>query len=344
MKFCVTPELATLLRTVRSQNNVSAKELALHLGKSPSFLSKLEGGMIKYIRKEMLTDILLFISRSEDFYGEALPSLFRTLRSFMEEDRLPAQLWLLQYDVAERPVRIPASMAEDMAQRLAALEATAADTAGFINENVDSEMANAFPVNEMVTIDSQAGPRLLFRTELSPKEISDILSVPNYETRLMSLINLVYIMFRFSVYGKERRKMPPDLAIQVLKNTDQYLDRYQVNSLVRFAGLTSSEEYTRRQMPLLSTVPASAQRLAADVSAFFEEAASVNALNTAKVLKNFTEMIAWDPAFTMKLLSLPFADLEGLSYQNKRKLLDELTELLNRYDSLSDFEKKWEDY
>lgn len=344
MKFCVTPELATLFRTIRSQNSVSAKELASHLGKSPSFISKLESGMIKYIQKEVLTDLLLFISRSGDFYGEVLPGLFRALQSFMEDSRMPDQLWLLQYDVVERPVRIPAAMAEDLAARLAALHVTATEAVGFINENVDSEMANAFPVNETVTVDSQAGPRLLFRSELSPREAEHILSVPDYETQLMQLINLVYIMFRFSLYGKERRKMPPEQAIQVLKNTDQYLERYQVNSLVRFVGLIASEGYTRRQVPLLSAVPASAQRLTADVTAFFEEAASVNALNTAKVLQNFTDMLAWDPAFTLKLLGLPFADLEGLSYQNKRKLLDEIAELVNRYDGLSDFEKKWEDY
>lgn len=315
MKFCVTPELATLFRTVRSQNNVSAKELASYLGKSPSFISKLEGGMIKYIEKETLTDILLFISRSDDFYGEVLPGLFRTLRSFTGEERIPAQIWLLQYDVAERPVKIPAEMEEDLAGQLKTLQITVEEAAEFINENVDSEMANAFPVNEIVSIDSQGGgSRLLFRSDLPVKEMVDILSVPGYETQLMNLLNLVYIVFRFALYGKDKRKMPPDKAIQVLKSTDRYLDRYEVNSLVHFGRLTSSEGYTRQQIPLLSSVPVSAQRLTADVTAFFEEAASVNALNTAKVLKNFTDMLAWDPAFVMKLLGLPFADLEGLSY------------------------------
>lgn len=263
MKFCVTPELATLFRTIRSQNGVSAKELASHLGKSPSFISKLEGGMIKYIKKETLTELLLFISKSGDFYGEVLPNLFRTLQSFMEETRIPAQIWLLQYDVVERPVQVPARMAEDLAKQMDALHVTVEEIAGFMNENLDSEMAHAFPVNEIVSIENQGGPRLLFRSELPAKEVENILSVREYGTQLMHLISLVYTVFRFSLYGKEKRKMPPDYAIQVLKNTDHYLDQYEVNSLAHFGGLTSSEGYTKQQVPLLSAVPASAQRLTA---------------------------------------------------------------------------------
>ena len=344
MKFNVTLELATLLRTLRTQNNVSAKELATHLEKSPSFISKLESGMVKFIKKETLTDIFLFLSDSDDFYGEVLPNLFRVLRSFMEDERISAQSWLLQYDVVERSVSVPPAMAEDLAHKLEDLGVTAAEFVAFINENVDSETADAFPVNQMVAINNQGGSRLLIRSDISLREVEHILSTKETRTELMTLLTLIYTLFRFSIYGKEKRKMPPDLAIQVLKSTDRYLEQYGIRSLISFSQLTSSEEYTRQQIPLLSSVPASAQQLIADISSFFGEISAKNPLNTAKILQNFADMLAWDPAFTMKLLGLPFTDLEGLSYQNKRKLLEEITELLNRYDSLSDFEKKWEDY
>lgn len=344
MKFSVTPELTTLLRTIRTQNNISAKDLAAHLEKSPSFISKLESGMVKFIKKDTLTDILTFISGEADFYGEVLPSLFRVLQSFMECDRLTSQVWFLQYDVVERRVSVPKEMARDMTKKLEMLQVTPNEITDFINKNIDSETADAFPVNQVLSIDYQGSSRLLFRSEVSRQEVEHILSADGYTTELMTLMSLVYTLYRFSLYGKEHQKMPPELAVQVLRNTDRYLEQYGMNSLVPFGRLTSSEEYTQRQIPLLSVVPDTAQQLITEITGFFVEASSRNALNTAKVLKNLSSMLSWDPGFTMKLLGLPFADLEGLSYQNKRGLIDEITELINRYDALSDFEKKWEDY
>lgn len=60
-KFSVTPELAEIIKTTRIQNNVTAKDIAKHIGKSQAYMSKLEKAEIKTIEESNLTEIFRFI-------------------------------------------------------------------------------------------------------------------------------------------------------------------------------------------------------------------------------------------------------------------------------------------
>ena len=51
MKFYITSELALLIKTLRTQNKIPSKELADRIGKSNSYISKLESGDVKNIRE-----------------------------------------------------------------------------------------------------------------------------------------------------------------------------------------------------------------------------------------------------------------------------------------------------
>lgn len=45
-----------------------------------------------------------------------------------------------------------------------------------------------------------------------------------------------------------------------------------------------------------------------------------------------------------KLISLPFSELEGLSYSNKRQLLLKIEDLIQSYKDLPIEQKRWETY
>lgn len=344
MKFKVTPELATLIKTMRMQSELSSKDLAAHIGKSPSYISKLEGGTVKSVQKDELTSILQYISGDADFFEETLPNVVRVLFSFMSMDRLPAQVWLIHYDIHDKKVEVPAAMAKDLRERIEGTHMSLAEIAGCINANMDSELSPSFPANEILSIDCNGENRLLIREEIAESEMQNILDEPGYTTDYNTLYGLVYILFRLSIYGNAPKKMPPELAAEVLRAVDLYMEQFQLRSLIDYSHFLSSEGFIQRQTPLVSSLGTANSDYMSRIIDFFQEATQKDALSTAKVLANFNEMMTWDPAFTIKLLELPFADLADLSYQNKKKLLDEITELLNKYDRMSDLEKKWEQY
>lgn len=344
MKFSVTPELAILLKTIRTQNGISSKDLAAEVGKSPSYISKLEAGSVKTIQKELLTSIITFISDGDDFFEECLPAAIKTLDSFMEPQRMLYQTWLYQYDIVDRPIAVPEAMVDDMNRRMKELGLSVPTLTEWANANVDSEMSSSFPVNTVLAIPYDEDVRLLVRVAMDPGEVEALFEKKAATTCYLTLYNLVFMLLRFVNFGEVRKKLPPDQAIVVLKDAATYMGQYQVHSLTGFSHMLSSEDFTDRQKPLAWPYEHRENSTLNEAISFFEEAMDHDALNTKKALDTFMDTLGWDPAFTLKLLSIQFSELEGLSFQNKKNLLEEIEALVERYNQMSDFEKRLETY
>lgn len=344
MKFTVTPELTTLIRTIRTQNTVSAKDLAAFIKKSPSYVSKLESGDVKNIQEEDLTKILSFLIGGEDFYKDVLPAAVRTLMSFMPGERLPEQVWLLQYDTTKRPVLVSEEMALDLKERLEELGMDAERLAAFMNENFDSELSAAFPANEIIPFEQQGRTRILVRLELKPKDISRILSGADRHTTYLVIYGISHMLIRLEKFGCVSHKLPPENAVEILRDTSAYLEKYQVHSLIGFGRMLSSKTFINRQVNMVNTFGSVSSELMNSITEFFRDALKYDTLGTTQAMDAFSKSLSWDPAFILKLIQLPFYRMEGLSFRQKKNMIQEITALMEKYDHMSDFEKKLEIY
>ncbi len=344
MKFTVTGELAVLIRTIRTQKGISAKELAVFIEKSPSYVSKLESGDVKNIQKKDLTRIFTFLTGGENFYEDVLPAVVRVLMSFMPGERLPEQVWLLQYDTADRPVLVSEEMAENLKERLEELGLEAEGLAAVMNENFDSELSSAFPANEIIPFDQQGSTRILVRLEMNPKDISRILSGVDRNTTYLVIYGISHMLIRLEKFGSVSYKLPPENAVEILRDTSAYLEKYQVHSLIGFSRMLSSRDFISRQVNMANTFDSVSSDLMNSIMEFFQEALKFDTLGVTQTMDAFVKSLSWDPAFILKLIKLPFYKMEGLSYYQKKNLIYEITELLEKYDQMSDFEKKLEIY
>ena len=345
MKFKVTPELPVLIKTLRTQNNVSVKDLAEHLGKSPSYVSKLENGDVKTIQKDDLTSVLKFICGEEDFFGEVLPAVIRALHFLAGADALSDQLWLMQYDVVDRKVPVPAEMAAEMREHFASLGMDVKKIREFINANYDSELSDHFPANEVLGIQYDQHKRLLLRIDMKESDILNILETPGAETSYCFLNYMVFLMFRLIRFSEAyKAKLPAPEAILVLRDVADYMEKFNIHSLTGFSHLLASDRFINRQIPMASPGMNSNREVIADIAEILNEAGRYDALNVRQALDCFYQLLNWDTAFGLKLMSLPFAELENLSYQKKKDLLREIEELLEKYDRMPDFERKIEHY
>ena len=340
MKFDVTPELASLLKTIRVRNGVSSKDVADHLGKSPSYLSKLEGGAVRTIDPDLLKDELSFIYQGADFYEAVLPDVARMLLSTMDADRLVDQVWLLQLDVIERPVEVPAAMAKDIKLHFDSMHVTPAQVAAHINNNIDSELTDAFPPNQVVAMEYEGSSRLLIRTEFASNAIEQVIRGKAHTTSFIIIYTVVHAMFRMSRYPNVSTKLPPSEAIGLLNSVSDYLSRWDIHSLVDFAHYLASDVFIARQLPLLNAQSGVVERIATLLDAVVAH----DSLSAIGELNAFCDTLEWDPAFALKLVGIPFSKLDDLSYSNKRKLVREIEALVESYDALDDFERKLESY
>ena len=340
VKFVVTPELAKALKTLRVGNDLSSKDLAEHIGKSPSYVTKLEKGSIRRIEQEVLTEILLFVTCSESFYEQALPAVVSVLSGMLDGGRPFEQVWLMQYDVSDRPVRLSSDMVADMSERLRAIGVSAEELVKLMNANIDSQAPLSFPANQVTLVDCDGMPRMLSRISLSLDEVEGVFGGTADTVPYFMLYSIVHSLHREEQFPGVRKKLPPESAISVLRSTDAYMEKWGVRSLMGYSHFLASDEFVLQQLPLVSSGEGVVDRLADQLREFFE----YDSLQALSSLNNLCETLEWDPAFAMKLFGIPFADLGETSYTNKRRLLEEIQQAFNRYNQMGDFDKRIETY
>ncbi len=339
MKFDVTPELASLLKTMRARNRVSSKDVAEHIGKSPSYLSKLEGGSVQTIERDQLRRMLTFIAGSDDFYGVVLPDVANLLFASVG-GRYVSQAWFLQFDFIERPVVVSAEMSQDMRNNFEALGVDVAQITDYINANVDSEASESFPANQAISMEFDGSYRFIMRIEFEISDVEQVLSGHEVKVPYLVAYNVAHKMFRMQRHPGVMTKLPPDDAIALLSATADYMDRWNIHSLGGFAHYLASGEFASYQLPLVSSQGGVVDRVAAQLSDLVER----DSLNAISELNTFLDTLDWDPAFACKVLGLPFAALGAMSFANKKQLIEELYGVVNRYASMDELERKMESY
>lgn len=345
MKFKITPELSTLIKTMRGQNGISSKELAASIQKSPSYISKLEAGNVRKIQKEDLTNILEFVSPGEDFYGEKLPALIHTLFSFMDPDRLMAQSWLLQYDIIERPVPANQELAEELQKRILNSGISPDELTDLINLNPDSSASKKIPVNEVQTVEWDSGEFFYIHAYVEKTVVEQLSRGKPVLTNYNSLYSIVYYLFRLQDYGRERKEdIPPALASRILAETTEFLEFYNIHTLTGYGQVLMSRDFQNRQLGILDTINLNNPNSVIHILSDLQLAEANNPEETSRALTRLSESMDWDPAFMLKLMGFPFARLEGLSYHYKKELLEKILDLLNKYAGMPEEQKKLETY
>jgi transcriptional regulator with XRE-family HTH domain len=342
MKFNVTPELASLLKTLRAQSGMSAKKLAEAIDKSPSYLSKLESGTIQNIREEDLTEIFSYIAEGKDFYQDKLPNIVRILRAVCEPGRLASQTWLIQYDFVERPIVIPAAMADDISQRMHAMNLKPRRLAEMINANVDSRASELVPANQVLMTQYEEGTIFRIRLHIERDTIVDIVTKNNLNTKYGLLFGLLFNLLKLEKY--ENIHMEPKEAREILHETTAYLESYEIHPLISYEEYFFAGGFMNRQQSLMNSFDSINNRALQNVMNIFRQASSHDQLMTTKALETLYKNLEWDPSFTLKLISQEFYGLKDMSFAKKKELLKKITELLEEYEQLSGFDKKLEIY
>ncbi len=343
MKFKVTAELAMLLKILQNQGDISAKELAAQIGKSPSYVSKLENGDVKMIRREDLTQILKYLTKGNDFFEETLPAAVRCLQSFMEPERLSEQIWLLQYDIVDRPVKVDPELVEDISARIEKSGLSIEDLVAASNAESETPPDFSNASDEIIGYRYRDTDMIRMRITMTVPEIYTILEGKKEFTNFLTIFTIVFQVSKYERY-KSTSHVPPDQARIILRDTRMYLDYYNVHSLTGYGRMISSEEFLNRQEALLDSFDSVHSEILDEIITGFHAALKHDVMKATQALDHLRQSFGWDLAFMMKLLEIPYNTLGNMSYYYKKQLLDEIMELVQHYADMPDMEKKMENY
>jgi transcriptional regulator with XRE-family HTH domain len=341
-KFHVTKELAMLLKLLRVQGEVSAKALASHIGRSPSYVSKLERGSISSIQGNELREILDYIVEGDDFFENKLPAVIRTLQSFIEPQEMMHQIWILYFDVVTRQIPVPSKVIEDIKRWMAELQLDTFELARIISENRDSTMSTAFPVNEPVEYVFRDYRLLLIRVSVEAEQIEAILEKRSSVLNFATIFGILFILFKLRRYNGD--DLIAEQARGLLSETYHYLTAQDVRSLTDYGNILVTLDLPDEKQSLLSVFDSFNAELVDQIIACLHVAADFDKFNTAQMLEGFRNNLNWDLNFTLKVIGSPFSALGDMSFANKAQLLEDLEAVLETYQSIPAAQRSIETY
>lgn len=349
LKHKVTSELSRLIMTIRNQNGIESRELASAIGKSPSYVSKLEKGEIKKISMDNLKMILDYIVTTEDdadeniFYNSKLPVIIRILNSFVEDKAFRRQGWLLQLDLIERPISVSEELAKEIESRMEKLEINADILSKEIVRVAYVEMTSGIKV-DTITYEEQGGNiRLLFHSSMNADYIRDITSYTRKRSNYISLNEIVYNLIRMENYGKDH--LDVEEAKHVLQECNALLERHGVFPLIENRRLYADNLLLEQERVRYGRIENSftIQKMN-EIMEILSKINQYDSSLTSSTLTALQENMIWDPAFMVKLLSFRFSSLGKVSRSRKIELLNRIEELLEDCSRLDEMEREYEPY
>ena len=351
VRFEVTPILAEGIRMSRIQNGIASKDVAAALHRSPTYISKLERGDIKTIDADELTTILQYVIRGDDkkelTLSEKLEILVSNLAPRYGVKEIERELWLENYDwiICEHPVppELPATIAAEMKAKHISVEALSL----VINSNAElpQELCDngAIPLNQWKNyfVDGTLKNHII-KLSISLIDITDFLEGKRSTSNYL-LVFVIVRFLRWLVDYPEEKCISDIRGRELYEYTVHFLDRYNfssnsdkrrlkrnVDKEVLLEKLRNGNVDLTSAISKMPTLPETMPQ--EDIESFFM------AINRLFI------NLDWDQAFMRKLISLPFSELEGLSYSNKRQLLSKIEDLIQSYKDLPIEQKRWETY
>lgn len=351
-KFDVTPELGEIIKTVRMQNHVSAKSIAEHIGKSQSYMSKLEKGAIKTIQEEELTSIFRFILGSQKnfqgFLDSALGKIFDTLVIRYSDDDIDKQIWFDNYDTVIRQIPLPIDLIKNINDRMRSIGLSIEALCARINANEgipsEVEQIEKYPFNEWCpyVVDHKFMYSFI-KMQVTASEVTSILEGRISTSNYVTLLAIVYYLTKIEKCGERVNiSEPEESSIKIC--TKEYLNQYRFFSIAEKNKLRRQAHSKAEQDALLSSFDQENNSLINGILTAFKLYSEIDITFVNKSLKAFVSNLKWDPGYMMRLLSIPFSELEISSFTVKKQMLSEIETIANRFGNLPSEQKALETY
>ena len=351
-KFLLNEKCVNMIKTLRIQHNVKVNTIAVALGKSPSYITKLERGIIKSIEEDELKKIFASIfgqtEEIESLLDKNLNQIFEELSRVMNDTEIKHQVWFMNYDTVFRILPVSPALSRNLSDRLKALNMDIVSLCDRINANeelTDEERNNKD--NHKNRWNAVIKNGTIDHTYIFMKVDSvDVRRVLKYEVGNANYIlvyAIAYYIAKIEKFGNEINVSHDDIRV-LQKETIEYLNKYKFYTLMhkrqsaRMAA--SKEEY----MEKLSSFDQDNLELMEGVVGHFARLSETFVSRTNKYLKVLNSNLDWDAGFMMALMSIPFSELGNLSFNSKQEMLNEINQVVKKYKNLPDEKKIIENY
>jgi len=330
----ITDKLSETLRSFRVQNKIPSKELALYIGKSPAYITQIENGTIKSIDTCVLRSILEYITRENDI-AKTAERIYESFSIKYSSEEMRNQLWLYNFDTTECLIPIPEGLIDEINTEMDEIGISREYLLSRINANEmlsQKEIADrSLPINEWYKDDEN---HLNAKIEMNRELLDSILDKKKKNVQYIFVLAISFYLTKIEKYG-EKRDILNEENVLLMQTTRDRLINHRFLSLNDKYSLLSKTKSQEEYNSILNSFDIENFNCIKTIISGFEYASHRNVVDTNKKLKQFCLNMQWDLGYMLKLVSLEFDKLEKVSVTDKKKMLEEIDSLINRYIDVS---------
>ncbi len=344
----VTNELCDTIKALRSQNKIYSKDLAAYIRKSPAYISKLENGDIQTIDLSELSSILHFITREESDTKSA-EQIYESLKLKYSQAEIDAQLWFKNFDTINRQLPIPSSLVDFLNDTIKELGVSRSYLNKRINSNesLDTTSPEYASMPENIWYDSHNNDLLKssIKISLSQSLMDNILDKSTTTSSYMFVFCIAFYLLKIQTHA-ETVSITNSEYKQLYSKTTELLNEHKFYSISERNTILGKEVHNinRKIESLLNSFSQENANYIWQILSNFMVASDYNIELTNQQLQIFTDNLDWDLGFMLRIISLDFNKLNETSISNRKALISEIEQILNKYKELPSINNKIETY
>ena len=350
-KFEVTPELANMIKSSRVQNAISAKAVAEHIGKSQSYLSRLESANIKTIEEEALTSIFRFIYQKNGdslSLDSILEKIYSSIEVQFTDEEINQQLWWDNYDTVLRRIPVPNELVDHILDMINQNNIDISELCRRINANeaIYPRIKNedSFPFNEWCAyVKNHKKEWFFIKLKISEDYIRKVLDRKETSTNYMTMKAILFYLNKMIKYG-DRIEVGEDASEALNTAARDCLNEYRFYSIAEKNRLKKAATSAEDEERLVSSFDRENRQLINRVLKTYKLYTDMDIELSNRMLTRYIENLEWDMGFMMAVLGISFNELKDSSFSVKKKLLGEIRDLVKEYQELPDDERKLNRY
>jgi transcriptional regulator with XRE-family HTH domain len=311
----ITKQLGEAIKELRVSQKVKSKDIASAIGKSSTYISKLEGGnILKIDYKDLMTIFHTIFSDKDTFQIKFEEFIGKCSIKLTEAEK---QLWLLNMDMVERQIPIEPELIDYCNDQLNKINVSAKQVVAKINLNEDiSNIDFSKYQKNFYYFGNDNNAFIIMNIKL--EDIEKILSKEVTTCNYVTMESFMYNLLKFVI---------PDFE-QAHNKALEILTHYKFYSILEKQKLLK-QTHTPEEVDLLLTDFEKVNRDAKHkIDTFIKQFSTLNIKYTNEKLLALSKSFEADPSLAIAYIGIDISPLKDLSTDDKRAFLNDISKLV----------------
>lgn len=340
MKFTVTEALVSYIKEKRKEQNINVTTFAQKIGKSKSYITKFDNCEFKTLTVEAFNEIFEAISETKEQSIELMDEYFLSLiKNKYVDKNIDLMVDVSNYSNIVKEIKVRENLIKKFNKMLESKNLSIHDIVEFANSNdpvktysnFDSVEYNEYVAPPLSASGEGSEQKVYIKINLDEDFVSSILTGNIDTCNYFTLLAITNAYYRIELLKSETLNIKENADKIAGLSARNLLFNFHIYSLEDYYKIQTSNDNIKELSVDLSNVSHSIQGTLGGYMNLIAKIYYQNPFYIEDKVLGFRENLEADAPFCIAAMDLPFYKVKKFSTDNKKKLLKEITAIIDRY-------------